>query len=102
MKRELREKRQRRGRARVSGDAKRPRASVFRSATRLVVQLIDDKKSKTLAAATGKTPEEVGKKIAEAAKEKRISSVVFDRGGYKYHGRVKRLADAMRENGLKF
>ena len=98
----------------VSGTAARPRLSVFRSAAHIYTQLIDDIKGVTLAAASskelktaskaGKTDRsgEVGKMIADKAKEKGISTVVFDRGGYRYMGRVKALADAAREAGLKF
>lgn len=94
----------------------KPRLSVFRSAKQIYVQLIDDVQGKTLAAAStvekdlrsklksgGNTEAaaEVGKLIAERAKKAGVSSVVFDRGGYKYHGRVKALADAAREAGLE-
>jgi len=97
----------------VSGTAQRPRLSVFRSASHIYAQLIDDSKGTTLAAAdsrelkgkaAGKTNSsgEVGKLIAGKAKEKGISNVVFDRGGYRYMGRVKALADGAREGGLQF
>ena len=95
----------------------RPRLSVFRSSKHIYVQVIDDSEGKTLAAAstidkdlreslkTGADIEAaklVGKLIAERAKEKGIKDVVFDRGGYLYHGRIKALADAAREGGLNF
>src|SRR6185437_13848188 len=95
----------------------RARLSVFRSSKHIYVQLIDDVKGETLAAASsvekttregGKTganiyaAKAVGKLIAERAKEKGIKDVVFDRGGYLYHGRIKALADAAREGGLNF
>ena len=90
----------------------RARLSVFRSSQHIHVQLIDDEKGVTLAAAStlegGKTganieaAKAVGKLIAERAKEKGIKDVVFDRGGYMYHGRVKALAEAAREGGLNF
>ena len=95
----------------------RPRLSVFRSSKHIYAQLIDDAKGETLAAASSleKTAREgvktganiaaaksVGKLIAERAKEKGIKDVVFDRGGYLYHGRIKALADAAREGGLNF
>ncbi len=96
-----RKNRQRRIRAKVKGTSLRPRASVFRSNTQVTVQLVDDVGHKTLVAAAG-APEEVGKKIAGDAKKAGIDAIIFDRGGYKYHGRVKQVADAMREGGLKF
>jgi len=102
-------------RKKISGTADRPRMSVFRSNTNIYVQLIDDITGTTLAAASSKEKEIagqkvnkteqaklVGKKIAQVAVEKGITDVVFDRNGYLYHGRVKGLADAARENGLKF
>lgn len=93
--------RHRRLRTRVSGTATRPRACVRRTLTRVIVQLIDDTSSRTLAAASGE-PTEAGQAVAAAAKQLGISQVVFDRGGYKYHGRVKALAQAMRQAGLQF
>jgi large subunit ribosomal protein L18 len=98
-------------RERVAGSAERPRLAVFRSLSHIYAQVIDDRSGNTLAAAsdldvgTGKKSEkakQVGKAIAERAKAKGIGEVVFDRGGYRYHGRVKALADAARESGLKF
>ena len=98
-------------RGRVSGTAERPRMSVFRSNKGIYVQLIDDLNGRTLAAASSKGLEggtksevsaKVGKEIAKLAKEKGIETVVFDRNGYLFHGRVKSLADAAREAGLKF
>ena len=98
----------------VQGTADRPRMSVFRSNKQIYVQLIDDMKGNTLLAVSSseKTTEEkmnkidqakwVGKLIAEKAKEAGIEEVVFDRNGYLYHGRVKALAEAAREQGLKF
>ncbi len=106
-------KRHRAIRARVAGDAERPRLQVFRSANHIYAQLINDDEGKTLFSANDydiKTKEkgkvkkafEVGKKVAEKAKEKKIKRVVFDRRGYLYHGRVKALADGAREGGLEF
>ncbi len=106
----------RRIRKKLEGTADRPRLAVFRSNTQVYVQLIDDTAGKTLVSASSreksvatkdkikKTEQAamVGKLIAEKCKEKGIENVVFDRGGYKYHGRVKSLADAAREGGLKF
>ena len=103
-------------RKKVLGTAQRPRLNVYRSLNHIYAQVIDDLQGVTLAAATtaqGKKGERVtggnvaaartvGKKIAELAKQKGITKVVFDRGGYIYHGRVKALADAAREAGLKF
>ena len=99
----------------VSGTPERPRLSIFRSNKQIYAQLIDDMGGNTLAAASsgekgilekkGNKTEKaklVGQLIAERAKEHGIESVVFDRGGYLYHGRVKALADAAREGGLKF
>ena len=111
--REARLRRHRRVRKRVVGTAERPRLVVFRSNSGIEAQLIADNSSKTLAAASSlhlksfkgnKTAQaaEVGKTLADAAKKAGIESVVFDRGGYLYHGRVKALADAAREGGLKF
>jgi len=112
-----RERRHNRVRRRVSGSPLRPRLNVFRSSTHIYAQVIDDLAGHTLAAASdldkelasaikGKTKTEragvVGKAVAERAKANGIDLVVFDRGGYKYHGRVKALADAAREAGLGF
>ena len=107
----LRLARRRRIRARITGTSTRPRLSVYRSLQRMVVQLIDDQAGKTLIAADSKEvkakltvegAKKLGTLLAQKAKEANISSVVFDRGGYKYHGRIKALADAAREGGLKF
>ena len=98
-------------RGKVAGTAERPRMSVFRSNKGIYVQLIDDLNGRTLAAASSKGIEggtktevsaKVGQEIAKIAKEKGIEAVVFDRNGYLFHGRVKSLADAAREAGLKF
>ena len=98
-------------RGKVAGTAERPRMSVFRSNKGIYVQLIDDLSGRTLAAASSKGLEggtktevsaKVGKEIAKIAGEKGIQTVVFDRNGYLFHGRVKSLADAAREAGLKF
>lgn len=112
MKNERQERRHGRVRAKVSGSAIRPRLSVFRSNRGMFLQLINDENGQTLVSA--KTQEiksagaktdkalELGKLIAEKAKAKNITSVVFDRGCYKYHGRVKAVADGAREGGLQF
>jgi large subunit ribosomal protein L18 len=102
-------------RAKVSGTAERPRLSVFRSIKHITVQVIDDAAGHTLAAASSTEVKKgltgggnvagakaIGKLIAERAQEKGIKKVVFDRGGFLYHGRVKALADAAREAGLEF
>ncbi len=104
--------RRKRVRSRVSGTEARPRLSVFRANNHIYAQLIDDVKGITLASAASseiKVKDKklgiasgVGKLIAEKAKAKNITTVVFDRGGFAYHGRVKALADAAREAGLKF
>lgn len=104
-------RRKNRIRAKVSGTAERPRLAVYRSNTHITAQLIDDIAGKTLVGANDlkvkkgtkvERAQQVGKAIAEAAKEKKLEAVVFDRNGYQYHGRVKALADAAREGGLKF
>jgi large subunit ribosomal protein L18 len=97
-------------RKKVNGTTERPRLNVYRSNKAIYCQIIDDLKGHTLAAAssaglTGTKTEQaaaVGKLIAERAKSAGIQSVVFDRGGYLYHGRVKALADGAREGGLQF
>lgn len=114
-KRQKRFLRHKRVRAVVKGTSQRPRLSVFRANKHIYAQIIDDAAGRTLAQAStletkphkavqNKTElaSAVGKAIAKKAKEKNISEVVFDRGGYKYHGRVKALADAARSEGLKF
>lgn len=99
-------------RRKISGTSARPRVSVFKSNKAIYAQLIDDVSGVTLASASSKAigkenvnievAKEVGKKLAEVAKSNGIESVVFDRGGYPFHGRVKSLADGAREGGLKF
>jgi large subunit ribosomal protein L18 len=116
-KNQLRQVRHGRIRARIVGDAEKPRLSVFRSLKSISAQIIDDLSGKTICSAKsadvakekaegkkGKIASAylVGKKIAEKAKEKNIEAVIFDRGGYKYHGRVQALADGARDGGLKF
>lgn len=109
-------RRHKRVRAKVFGTAERPRFSVFRSHKHIYAQLIDDRKGHSLIAGSdqelkgkGKREKgkiamayEVGKLIAAKALEKKIKKVVFDRGGYKYHGRVKAVAEGAREGGLQF
>jgi large subunit ribosomal protein L18 len=101
-------------RAKIKGTTERPRLSVFRSNNQIYAQIIDDSRGVTLVAASSSTMKEavkvakldqarlVGQAIAERAKAAGIDAVVFDRGGYLYHGRVKSLAEAAREAGLKF
>ncbi|HWD38683.1 MAG TPA: 50S ribosomal protein L18 [Fimbriimonas sp.] len=100
-------------RKKLTGDSARPRLAVFRSLKHIYAQIVDDTSGTTLAAASSTEKEltaggnkdgakQVGAKLAERAKEKGISSVVFDRGGFKYHGRVAALADGAREGGLEF
>ena len=99
-------------RAKISGTAERPRLTVFRSNKQIYAQVIDDTTGKTLASASSLKMEEkapkkeiamkVGVLIAQKAQEAGVQSVVFDRNGYLYHGRVKELADAARNGGLKF
>jgi large subunit ribosomal protein L18 len=111
--RQARERRHRRIRGKVSGTAQRPRLAVFRSNRGIFAQLVDDENGRTITGASwlglksfeGSKVEqaaEVGKALAEAAKRAGIESVVFDRGGYLYHGRVKALAEGAREGGLRF
>ena len=108
-----RQRRKMRVRKGVFGTAEQPRLSVYRSLNHVYAQLIDDLQGKTVAAASSVELEikkggnstaakEVGKKLAEKAKSAGIGKVVFDRNGFKYHGRIKALADAAREAGLKF
>jgi large subunit ribosomal protein L18 len=112
--RQARERRHKRVRRQISGTAERPRLCVFRSNRGIEAQLIDDHEAKTLAAASwlnlkksfkgSKTDQakEVGKLLAANGKKAGVEAVVFDRGGYLYHGRVKALADGAREGGLNF
>jgi large subunit ribosomal protein L18 len=111
--RQARERRHRRVRGKIRGTAERPRLAVFRSNKGIFAQLVDDDAARTLAAASWlelksskgtKTEQaaEVGKRLAANAKKAGVETVVFDRGGYLYHGRVKALADGAREGGLKF
>jgi large subunit ribosomal protein L18 len=106
-------RRRRRVRAKVTGTAERPRLSVFRSNRGLFAQLIDDRSGKTIAAVSWIEPDlrklgsmdqakRVGELIAERAKAAGVETCVFDRGGYRYHGRVKAVADGAREGGLTF
>ena len=107
-------KRHARIRAKISGTTERPRLCVYRSLSNIQVQIIDDTKGVTLVSASTyekafsgyggnkEAAKAIGKTIAERALEKGITEVVFDRGGNLYHGRVKELADAAREGGLKF
>ena len=110
-------RRRRRVRRKISGTPQRPRLSVSRSLKHIYAQIIDDENGKTLAHASSLSPElkgdtadggkiqvakNVGQLIAQKAKEQQIEGVVFDRGGNLYHGRIKALAEAAREDGLKF
>ena len=108
---EIRQRIHARIREKISGTTERPRLNVYRSLNHIYAQVIDDQKGETLASAstiklkTGGTvaaAKEIGKAIAELAVAKGVKRVVFDRGGYLYHGRVKALADAAREGGLRF
>lgn len=113
-KNKVRLKRHSRIRNKISGTAERPRLSIFRSNKNIYAQLIDDVAGVTLASASSldasvsadatkiEQAQAVGKAIAEAGKKSNITSVVFDRSGYLYHGRIAVLADAARENGLEF
>jgi len=118
-KQEKRNRRHKRVRGKIKGTTKIPRLCVFRSSKHIYAQIINDEKGETLIAASDselkkskvKKPghktkvsraHEVGKLIAKKALEKKIERVIFDRGGYRYHGRVKTLAEGAREGGLKF
>jgi large subunit ribosomal protein L18 len=112
--RDTRNRRRARVRRKLRGTSERPRLSVYRSNRYIYAQVIDDTEGTTLAAASSQEPElrsdrlnaetaaKVGSLVADRAKEAGVSTVVFDRGGYKYHGRLKALADAAREAGLEF
>ncbi len=117
IKEEARDRRHKRLRKRVTGTTVRPRLSVFRSLNHIYAQIIDDTKGVTLVSAStiakdieaGKgnksniaMAQQVGKSLAEKAQKAGINQIVFDRGGYKYHGCIKALADAARESGLAF
>jgi len=112
-----RKRRHRRVRKKISGTAERPRLNVFRSLRHIYAQIIDDDRGRTLVAASTQDPalrdqlagldktaqaKVVGQALAERAQDKSVRQVIFDRGGYKYHGRVKALADGAREGGLEF
>ena len=113
-----RQRRRKRIRKRISGTAERPRLVVFRSAKNIYVQIVDDTQNRTILGVSTLNPDLqaelskaktkidaaklVGKSVAEKAKAKKIDTVVFDRGSYLYHGRVRAVAEAARENGLKF
>ena len=112
---EARQARHERIRKNISGTKEVPRLNVFRSAKHITAQIIDDEKGVTLVSASSIDKElklengsnieaatKVGQLLAKRAKEQKITKVIFDRGGYQYHGRVEALADAARENGLEF
>ena len=112
---EARQARHERIRKNISGTNEVPRLNVFRSAKHITAQIIDDEKGVTLVSASSIDKElklengsnieaatKVGQLLAKRAKEQKITKVIFDRGGYQYHGRVEALADAARENGLEF
>ena len=113
-KKEIRSRIHKRIRRKIAGTTERPRLAIFRSVAHIYAQVIDDTKGATLVSAStvdkgAKTnggnvaaAKAIGKLVAERAKEKGIKAVVFDRGGYQYHGRIKALADAAREAGLEF
>jgi len=113
-KKEIRQRVHKRIRHNVRGTAERPRLAVFRSVANIYAQMIDDAEGRTLVSASSvekgnrtnggnlAAAKTIGKLVAQRAKEKGIQRVVFDRGGYIYHGRVKALADAAREAGLEF
>ncbi|HSM46112.1 MAG TPA: 50S ribosomal protein L18 [Acidimicrobiia bacterium] len=112
--RDTRDRRRARVRRKLRGTSARPRLLVYRSNKYIYAQVVDDKEGVTVAAASSQEPDlrsnrlnvdtaaKVGTLVADRAKEAGVTSVVFDRGGYKYHGRLKALADAAREAGLEF
>ena len=105
--RQARERRHRRVRRKIAGTAERPRLVVFRSNRGIEAQLVDDSAGhlalkKSFKGSKTEQSKEVGKLLAAAAKKAGVETVVFDRGGYLYHGRVKALADGAREGGLRF
>jgi len=117
LKKHRQERRRHHVRKRTTGSAEKPRLTVFRSSKHIYVQLIDDRSGATLGAVSSvskdvrtdlpyggnvKAAQAIGKKIAEIAQSKGITKVAFDRGHYRYHGRIKALADAAREGGLQF
>jgi len=108
-KKEKRYRRHKRVRGKIFGKKEKPRLCVFRSAKHIYAQIIDDEKGKTMVSASDlelkkveDKAKEVGKLIAKKAKDLKIEKVIFDRGGYNYHGKVKALAEGAREGGLKF
>ncbi len=113
-KKEIRRRVHERIRRRLQGTSERPRLAVFRSVAHIYAQVIDDSQGATLVSASSvdkasrtnggnvAAAKAIGKLVAERAREKGITKVVFDRGGYQYHGRIKALADAAREAGLEF
>jgi large subunit ribosomal protein L18 len=115
-KKDMRRRRHYRSRFYLSGTAQKPRLAVFRSLKHIYAQIIDDESGKTLVMASSLDKDlrgsvsggnkdgakQVGQKVAERAKEQGITAVVFDKGGFKYHGRVKELAEGARSAGLKF
>ena len=108
-KQQLRARRKRRIRAKISGTAAKPRLTIYCSLLKVYAQIVDDTAGKTLASVSSKTGEKnakaaakVGEAISKKAKELKITTVVFDRNGRKYHGRIKALADAARAAGLQF
>lgn len=97
-----RDRKRKKIRAKISGTEERPRLSIFKSNTAISAQVIDDVSGKTLASAKGSDAKKVGADVAKAALAKKVNTVVFDRGGYVYTGKIRVLADAAREAGLKF
>jgi large subunit ribosomal protein L18 len=98
--------RQKRVRAKVEGTSLRPRLSIFKSLNKIYAQIINDEKGETLVSSSNlkkkMTAKEVGLDLAKKAQDKKIKKVVFDKGGFKYHGQIKDLADGAREGGLDF
>jgi large subunit ribosomal protein L18 len=102
IKQSARDRKRKKIRATISGTETRPRLSVFKSNTAIYAQVIDDVAGVTLASAKGTDAAKVGAEVAKALQVKKISAVVFDRGGYVYTGKIRKLAEAAREGGLKF
>lgn len=98
---QIRDRRKNRNRAKISGTSEKPRLSVFRSNKFIYAQLIDDEKGHTLVSAASKKGEEAGKVLAERASKAGIKTAVFNRGFYKFHGKVKALAEEVKKSGIK-
>ena len=95
-------KRHQRIRRKISGSASRPRVSIFRSLKHLYLQAIDDQKGQTIASASSLKNKDLAEELARQLKSKKIKQIVFDRAGYQYHGKIKKIAEDLRQAGLEF